>query len=94
MPELEDDEEWEVEEEIKGEQKFDGDPHFLVKWKGWPSEYNQWVPEADMGNAQEAIARFRRSQKKGKKKDHALDPYSRRRPRTSGTECDGLARRL
>ena len=42
MPELEDDEEWEVEEEIKGEQKFDGDPHFLVKWKGWPSEYNQW----------------------------------------------------
>jgi len=37
MPELEDDEEWEV-EEIKAEQKFDGDLHFLVNLKGWPSE--------------------------------------------------------
>ena len=24
----------------------------LVKWTGWPSEYNQWVDEADMANAQ------------------------------------------
>lgn len=70
MPELDDDEEWEV-EEVKEEQEFDGDLHFLVKWKGWPSEYNQWVPEADMGNAQETVARFRRSRRKAKTKSRS-----------------------
>jgi hypothetical protein len=47
MPELEDDDEWEI-EEIKGKAYFDKKLHFLVKWKGWPSEYNQWIPKENM----------------------------------------------
>lgn len=59
MPELEEDEEWEV-EEIKEEKSIHQTTYFLVKWKDWPSEYNQWVPEEDMGNAQGAITKFRK----------------------------------
>jgi hypothetical protein len=44
MPKLEDDEEWEV-EEVREEKKFDGETFFLMKWAGWPSEFNQWVAE-------------------------------------------------
>lgn len=62
LPDLEDDEEWEV-EEVKAEEHLDGDLHFLVKWKGWPSEYNQWVPEADMEHAQGRIQQFKKSQR-------------------------------
>ncbi|KAJ5267259.1 hypothetical protein N7478_010067 [Penicillium angulare] len=40
MPELEDEEEWEV-EEIRDKRVFDGVLHYYVKWTGWPSEYNQ-----------------------------------------------------
>jgi hypothetical protein len=68
MPDLEDDGEWEV-EEIKEEQCIDETPHFLIKWKGWPSEYNQWVPESDMANARGAITRFRK-QKQNKAYHH------------------------
>jgi len=35
-----------------------------VKWEGWPTEYNQWIPEEDMGNAKQAILRFEKRQKK------------------------------
>jgi transposase InsO family protein len=63
MPELEDDDEWEV-EEVKDEKLFDGDSHFLIKWKGWPSEYNQWVPELDMENAKGAITKYRKQKKR------------------------------
>ncbi len=54
MPELEDEEEWEV-EEVKDEAVLKGDKHYLVKWEGWPTEYNLWVPAYDMGNAKEVI---------------------------------------
>lgn len=63
MPQLEDDGEWEV-EEVKGERRFDGDLYFLVKWKDWPSEYNQWVPHDNMANAPEAIRKFRKTIKR------------------------------
>ena len=43
MPNLEDEEEYEV-EEVYDKKVIEGENHFLVKWKGWPSEYNQWVP--------------------------------------------------
>ena len=63
LPDLEeDDEEYEV-EEVKDEHKFDGEIHFLVKWKGWPSEYNEWVPEYDMANARKSIADYRKRTK-------------------------------
>ncbi|EED15805.1 hypothetical protein TSTA_009270 [Talaromyces stipitatus ATCC 10500] len=54
LPNLEDDEEWEV-EEIKDKMMINNQPHYLVKWTGWPAKYNQWVPKIDMGNAQETI---------------------------------------
>lgn len=64
MPSLEDeDEEWEI-EEIRDEEVFEDEAYFLVKWKGWPSEFNQWIAEPDMGNAQTAIRKFRAAQKK------------------------------
>ncbi|KAL2695022.1 hypothetical protein AAEP93_005845, partial [Penicillium crustosum] len=44
LPELADDDEWEV-EEIKDDRWIEDELHYLVKWVGWPSEYNQWVPE-------------------------------------------------
>ncbi len=41
MPELEEDNgEWEI-EEVRNTAKKDGQVRWLVKWKGWPSEYNQ-----------------------------------------------------
>ena len=53
MPELEDDDEWEIEE--KDELQKKGKTSYLVKWKDWPTEYNTWEPEENMANAQEAI---------------------------------------
>ena len=29
-----------------------------MKWKGWPAEYNQWVREEDMEEAQELHSTF------------------------------------
>jgi transposase InsO family protein len=62
MPDLEDEEEYEV-EEVKDECEIQNEVHFLVKWKGWPSEYNQWVSEEDMANAKQAIHKFRKGRK-------------------------------
>jgi len=67
MPELEDDEEWEV-EEVREEKRIDGETLFFIKWKGWPSEFNQWVPEEDMMNARRMIDRFRREQEQKSRK--------------------------
>jgi hypothetical protein len=65
MPDLEAEEEWEI-EDIKDKRQIKGHMHYLVKWEGWPTEYNQWIPEQDMGNAQQAIQAFNRRQKKRK----------------------------
>ena len=63
MPELEDEEEWEV-EEIRGEKTFQGIQHYYVKWAGWPSEYNQWEPAEHLQNAKDAVLSFNRKQHK------------------------------
>ena len=60
MPELEDDDEWEI-EEVKDELQKKGKTSYLVKWKDWPTEYNTWEPEENMANAQEAIRAFRKA---------------------------------
>jgi len=68
MPELEDDEEWEIEEVVNTAKK-DGQVRWLVKWKGWPAEYNQWVNDSDMDNARGAIRKYQKTQNsKGAKK--------------------------
>lgn len=60
MPDLADeDDEYEVEEVKDQKQTREGD-YYLVKWKGWPSEYNQWLPAEDMENAPQAIAAFKK----------------------------------
>ena len=43
-------EEWEV-EEIVDHRGTGNKKAFLVKWTGWPAEYNSWVPASDMANA-------------------------------------------
>ena len=64
MPKLEDeDEEYKV-EEVRDKQIKAGYVRYLVKWLGWPSEYNQWVLEADMANAVGKIRSFKRSRKR------------------------------
>ena len=63
MPDLEDNEEWEI-EEVKDKATIKGTTHYLVKWEGWPTEYNQWIPEEDMGNAQKAIQRYEKNKRK------------------------------
>ena len=62
MPDLEDDDEWEV-EEVKEEALIKGKTSYLVKWKDWPTEYSTWVLEENMGNAQGAIQAFRKARK-------------------------------
>ena len=42
--------------------------HYLVKWEGWPTEYNQWIPEEDMGNARLAIQRYEKARAKAEAK--------------------------
>jgi hypothetical protein len=66
MPDLEDDGEWEV-EDVLGRTTFQGETYYEVKWAGWPSEYNQWVPRVDMDNAQQAIHAYEKRQKRKKK---------------------------
>ena len=62
LPELIDDkEEWEVEYLLKKEirNKDDGsDEWYLVKWVGWPQEYNSWASKQDLSNAMELIEDF------------------------------------
>ena len=66
LPELEDNpEEYEV-EEIRDKRMIKGKVHYLIKWTGWPSEYNQWVAEADM-NAPRLIQGFEKSRKRKRK---------------------------
>jgi transposase InsO family protein len=67
MPELADDEEWEV-EEIKAKDTREGESYYLVKWKGWPSEYNQWVSEDDMANAPRLVRAFNRENARSTKR--------------------------
>src|SRR5438045_273953 len=58
MPNLEDpQDEWEV-EEVQDKQWIKGIIHYLIKWAGWPSEYNSYKPASHLTNAPKAIANF------------------------------------
>ena len=50
MPDLEDDEEWEI-EEVKNRATIKRTTHYLVKWVGWLTKYNQQISEKDISNA-------------------------------------------
>ncbi|XP_059473736.1 histone-lysine N-methyltransferase SUV39H2-like isoform X1 [Neocloeon triangulifer] len=51
------DEEYEVEDVLK-RVYFEKDFHYLIKWKGWPSENNTWEPEGSLGNAKKLLRAF------------------------------------
>ena len=71
FPDLEDDEEQKI-EEVKNKATIKGTTHYLAKQEGWPTEYNQWIPEEDIGNAQNAIRRYEKiKRKKSNAKDSA-----------------------
>lgn len=40
-------------------------PNYLVKWKGWSNDYNQWLRESDLGGAHELLREFKKG--KGRK---------------------------
>ena len=68
MPDLEDPEdEWEV-EEILDRRTRKNVVQYLVKWAGWPSEYNSFEPVNHLSNAPRAIAAFERRLNKRKRK--------------------------
>jgi Chromo (CHRromatin Organisation MOdifier) domain len=68
MPDLEDpQDEWEV-EEVLDKRKMKDTIHYLVKWAGWPSEYNSYEPAVHLANAPQAIATFERKLKRKRKR--------------------------
>ena len=36
--------------------------HYLVKWKGWSNEYNEWVKEWDLNNVQKLLKAYQKTQ--------------------------------
>lgn len=63
---LADDEgEWEVEKVI-GEKTKKGKKYFLLHWRGWPAEYDQWEPQENCTHVSELIKEWRESRKKKK----------------------------
>ena len=67
MPDLEDpQDEWEV-EEIRDKQWIKGVIHYLVKWAGWPSEYNSYEPASHLTNAPKLVADFEQRHKRKRK---------------------------
>lgn len=97
MPDLEDEDEYEV-EEVRDEKEIQDETCFLVKWKGWPAEYNQWIPQEDMTNATEAIAAYRKQRWKGKpqipKNKQRITTETRPRPKKSPTQKKSRNRHL
>jgi hypothetical protein len=56
---------------VKDKATIQDQTHYLVKWEGWPTEYNQWIPEEDIGNAEQAIQRYEKARTKAKAKAKA-----------------------
>ncbi|TID16590.1 hypothetical protein E6O75_ATG11708 [Venturia nashicola] len=58
LPELvEGEEEWEVEEIVDARRKGAA-RQYLVKWVGYPEDFNQWTLKKDMGNSSKLIKEF------------------------------------
>ena len=66
IPELADDEEQYEVEEVLGSTRKRGEVWYMVKWKGWPEEYNQWVLKEDL-NADELVREWeaKKSRRRG-----------------------------
>jgi hypothetical protein len=69
LPDLiDDEEEWEV-EDIVTHQGEGTDRRYLVKWSGWPVEYNTWEPSDHLRNAQQLLRRYHKTQHNHRKWD-------------------------
>ena len=67
MPDLEDPQDkWEV-EEVLNRRQIKNVIHYLVKWVGWPSEYNLYKPVFYLVNALQAVAAFEQKLKQKQK---------------------------
>ena len=67
MPDLEDpQDEWDV-EEVRDKRRIQGTIHYLVKWAGWPSEYNSYEPASHLAGAPKAVADYERKLKRKRK---------------------------
>ncbi|KDN70668.1 hypothetical protein CSUB01_08324 [Colletotrichum sublineola] len=68
LPELDlEDDIWEV-EEVVAHQGSGDDLSYLVKWAGWPAEYNTWEPLDHLEDAKEAVRKYERQRKRVHKK--------------------------
>lgn len=68
LPDLVDnEEEWEV-EQILEHKDFAGEIRYLVKWAGWPVEYNTWEPKGNLDHAQEMLRAYDRRAKQRHRK--------------------------
>ena len=54
---MDDDEEYPVESILKKRTRK-GEVEYLVRWEGYPEEYDEWLSEEAMGNAQDLINEF------------------------------------
>jgi hypothetical protein len=78
--EVEGEEEYEV-EEVLDANTTRGQRRYLVKWKGYPTKFNSWVPDHEMRHARALIAAYH------KKHPSDSDPNPRRR-RAKGARAD------
>ena len=61
--------------------KVEGTLYYLVKWTGWPSEYNSYELASYLENAPDAIRAFERKlQRKRKARPDEDDDEAPRRP--------------
>ena len=67
MLDLEDELDEQEVEDIVGDQRYKQQSYFLIKWKGWPSKYNQWVLEEDI-SAPDIMAKYRQTRLAKQKK--------------------------
>ena len=71
MPDLEDpQDEWDV-EEVRDKRRIKGTIHYLVKWAGWPSEYNSYEPASHLAGAPKAVSNYERKLKRKRKEAQA-----------------------
>ena len=84
LPKLEDNPDKYKLKEIQDKKTIWGQIYYLVKWTGWPSKYNQWVPEDGMANAHEMVRSFEKS-RRGKRR-HNNDTIAGKTKRAKQTE--------
>ena len=52
--------------------------YYLVKWAGWPSEYNLYEPAAHLANVPDVMAAFERKLKRKQRNDNDEETTGKR----------------